>query len=868
MRCSSSAFVAVCLTTLAFAACTASDDDDAGQNNNNNVGNNNNNNGNNNNNNQAPLCVPDAPVCDGTGPNNGCDSGFVCNPRCRCEAEVVIPTDFLPRPSRSTAIDITVDDTVVAMVNSDDGSVSLFNAAEGQESRIAVVQSSNESNESEPVAVVIHPNQSEAYVANRATGSVARIVNIDSAQARLDDEIVLGGEVMGLALTPSGSRLWVTNWTLRTVTVIDTDTFSVQRTIDLPGNPFAIAISNNGDTNDDDEKVVVTDFFARQIPGEPTEAVDSGREGRVWFFDTSGGREREVPLPPIANCFEGKIGDVDVQSGCFINQLYGVTIHSAFGRTYAYVTSVGASPAGPVNFNHNVQAVVSVISLAAEAVRPDLSHNLNTLIATDQIDNDGDDTVGRRFMNVPNAIAFVNRDDVAIGYVTSAASDIVLRVEWAEDDSFSIGAPSAFNIPVGQNPLGIQLRHQTGAVAAYTANLISRDMSVLSFRDQRTVDNIESTSLPRVGTQAFDVWRGKRFFNTSTAIWSKEGWGSCQGCHPMGLTDNVTWSFAAGPRQTIALDGQFASNDPSDMRALNWTAIFDETDDFENNTRGVSGGTGAIRNDNGPLQSLEGARFSALLAEDGQTFENHQALNGSLTFVTANDGICTNENTCPDWRQIDAYIQTIRSPRGRDVDTRLIDQGRTLFQDGGCDKCHAGPKWTISRTFYTPEDFSGDLPNRLFETNRLATVAMNPNTLVGLPQDVNVDTTLIAGDDSNGGAPAFKRQACNVRRVGTFGATGGAEEKRANNGPAQGQNGFNPPSLLGGILGAPFLHNGAAGSMDDMFDQRFDAHTTAGNPNFRLNASDRAALVAFLESIDETTETFDILPNTVLCPQQ
>src|SRR5262249_32205618 len=100
---------------------------------------------------------------------------------------------------------------------------------------------------------------------------------------------------------------------------------------------------------------------------------------------------------------------------------------------------------------------------------------------------------------------------------------------------------------------------------------------------------------------------------------------------------------------------------------------------------------------------------------------------------------------------------------------------------------------------------------------------------LGLPANVNVDATLLAGDDSDGGTPALIRQACNVRNVGTFAARGGAAEVRANQEPAQGNNGFNPPSLLNIVTGAPFFHNGAAATLEHIFDDRFSAHLVSGN---------------------------------------
>ena len=84
--------------------------------------------------------------------------------------------------------------------------------------------------------------------------------------------------------------------------------------------------------------------------------------------------------------------------------------------------------------------------------------------------------------------------------------------------------------------------------------------------------------------------------------------------------------------------------------------------------------------------------------------------------------------------------------------------------------------------------------------------------------------------------------------------------------PAQGNNGYNPPSLLGLVTGAPYLHNGAAASLEDLFTPAFDKHTEAGNPNFILGSGDKLALVAFLESIDKDTETFEIPNGVILCP--
>src|SRR6185295_11167726 len=83
-------------------------------------------------------------------------------------------------------------------------------------------------------------------------------------------------------------------------------------------------------------------------------------------------------------------------------------------------------------------------------------------------------------------------------------------------------------------------------------------------------------------------------FFTGTDRWSFRDVASCGSCHPDGLSDNVTWVFSAGPRQTPSLDGTFAKGNGADHRAQNWTANADEIYDVEGVTRNVLGGRGAL----------------------------------------------------------------------------------------------------------------------------------------------------------------------------------------------------------------------------------------------------------------------------------
>jgi len=77
--------------------------------------------------------------------------------------------------------------------------------------------------------------------------------------------------------------------------------------------------------------------------------------------------------------------------------------------------------------------------------------------------------------------------------------------------------------------------------------------------------------------------------------------------------------------------------------------------------------------------------------------------------------------------------------------------------------------------------------------------------------------------------------------------------------PAQGATGFNPPSLVGLSLGAPYFHAGNARTLEEAFDGVFVSHHAAFSANFLANAdaTQIRQLAAFLLSIDDTTTPVD-----------
>jgi DNA-binding beta-propeller fold protein YncE len=808
------------------------------------------------------------------------------------------PLTIAPGPSRGSAIAVSSDDSIVVAVNRDSGSVSVFKTTFGADNATASLAKTAEVKVgAEPWQVAIAPDGKSAYVVLRKDQKLVKIGALDTVPA-VAGEVVVGAEPTGVALTPGGSRAWVANWVDGTVVGVDTASMAVTKTIDLNdalvktgllgdvkarpslAHPRSIAITNNGDTVEDDESIYVTEYYAQRTAAEAPDGsnADTAKSGLVYKVKLADSSVSAIKLAPLTDMgFKDGAGGV---AGCYPNQLQSITIQG----THAYVSSICASPKGPVggslaNIQTTTAGLVSVIDLASDSEVTAATASLHKRF-DDVFVKASTPDASKRYPVAPADVAFVAGGNV--GYVAANGGDAVFRVRYdftAADPIVESGAANNpfinLNPPTlpadksGQNPIGIATVNQDAHKRfAFVANDITRNVSVLDFNTQSLHGGLDanavvarSADMPAPNSTEDRIRKGRRFFNTATGRWSNagQGWNGCQSCHTDGLTDNVTWYFARGPRQTTSLDGTYNKKDPTDIRILNWTAINDEVSDFEGNTRGISGGVGAVVTTN----STPPANTDRL------TDPNHAGLAGSSDQLAdpSNPLGLSSPSVRDDWQTITEYVKTIRSPRHpSNLDGAKVAAGRALFvNDGSCAGCHGGDKWTISKRFYTPGTDA---------TNNLLTKAWAPPA--GFP------AALLPGADQKfmrfRGTDATKFGAidqiqCILRPVGTFAkadaVVGAMPELRQDMvTPGQGNqangNGFNPPSLLGMQTGAPYLHGGGATTLESLFSPTFQAHYGTLAPNF-LSETDpvaRAAkvdqLVQFLLSIDADADTTTI----------
>lgn len=706
-------------------------------------------------------------------------------------------------PSSSSPIALSDDDALLAVVNNLNDSVTLINVAGDANTKLAEVKVGHE-----PRTVALSPDKHWAYVTNQASASVSLI---DLTTNQKVQDIPVGGEPYGVALTPDGTRAYVANSASNSVSIIDTASNTVTATIPIPGvQPRGIAITNNnGGTGQ--QFIYVTQFLSQPTAsGSPNR--DKGSEGKVFVLSTADDAQIQGVITLAAHdagfaADRTKFGGTEADpTAAYPNQLQAIVLKNGRG----YLPNVAASPEGPIKFNVDTQAFLSVFDVAAKSELAGGTINLQTAVKTQTFKP-------KLFVANPWAIAFLHNGNA--GYVVSAASDVLVKVNLDGNGIPSVVLDPADGdttrvslIDVGKNPRGIVINNAD--TRAYVMNYISKDVSVVDLTQapQKEVSRIQSVDLPAAGSDATKFLLGNELFNSSRGHFdegvaerlSSEGWQACASCHPDGLTDGVVWAFAAGPRKTIPLNGTFSlTNQTGDQRVLNYSAIFDELQDFELNIRGVSGGVG-------------------LIVKDGTTDQEPNV----KAFDPPNAGRPQlHVNGIPAWDAITAWVQfKVPSPvspyTGIDPNSDIaqeIAKGRQLFTQAKCQVCHGGAKWSTSQVDY-------------------ARTSPFPETIT-----LGVDPE-----------PPTGQLARFLHQVGTFDPANPLE-KTANNQQALGQAGFNPPSLLSIYAFSPYLHNGSCSTLDCVLANQ--AHRDAGGVTGALDdPAAQAAVVKFLISIDASTE--------------
>jgi YVTN family beta-propeller protein len=802
---------------------------------------------------------------------------------------LALPPPVEGNPTNSSPIAISSDDKVVWSVNPDDDSVSVIRTDTNTLLTKIVVGD-------EPQSIALTPNGQYAWVANAADGTVSaiKITNPawDSFSAGLDTTVGLNGhlttgaEPWNIVCSPDGNRIFVANSAQNTITIINAANRAILGHVNLRTSiandpdrtrhfqPRGLAVSS------DNTRLYVTRFLSFTKPGG-RQGDDYGKEGAVAVLNINttstaisnnfvSGR---ITLAPQTTGFSHP--DLSgTTTGAFPNQLQSIVLRG----TNAYLPNVAASPSGPLRFNLNTHAFVNVISGLNSATPVDAGAiNLHWGAGNPEPPKP------RIFFSYSWAMGFTTPSGAGNAYVVSAGSDLLvkLNVDAAGTLSFTGGAdrtryidlndpanPATSGANAGKNPRGIAVT--SNGTRAYVANFVSRNVSVVDLTTDSVTAVVKSSDLPAPGSQEERNLVGAEMFFSSRGHFdplpgnsslhnrlSSEGWQNCASCHPQGLTDGVVWQFAAGPRKSVPLNATFNPHNKSEQRVLNYSAIFDEVEDFETNIRNISGP--------GPLPGgALNTNYGLLIGSDGSLDTPPASLNpffvpvaGRPQLTVTLPGSTTNVPALTALREWVKF--SVRTPAAPlyvtglpNVPTSLqLLNGREHFKYVQCSKCHGGTAWTVSRKDFT----SGPDLIDIFSERSPAPILGNPvgtqylnrflrdvgSFNVGVPGQGNLLGLNIGAEEK--AAAVFLAGVLQPAQDGL-----GIDFNNDNRG-----RGYNPPSLLGLLNTPPYFHNGAAESVAGMLKHVRHRMINGEDP---FDATRLSELTAFLESIDARSDPF------------
>jgi cytochrome c peroxidase len=810
------------------------------------------------------------------------------------------PANF-DRPTTSSPIALSADKHLIWVVNPDDDSVSVIGNLDGTPN---VITKLNVGDEPQSLALDtnnVDPSQYRVYVANAADNGVT-IIRVTASSAGSVTAVVetsllvTGAEPWNVVAAPDGRRIFVANSGQDTITVIRTDTTppSVVGNVDLRGSscnvgdanrhfqPRGMAVTLNGD------RLYVTRFLSFTRTGG-VQGTDTGKEGVICRLNIPAAIDA---LPTVAGPVllaprsTGFANPNNSPTSAYPNQLQSIVIRG----NHAYLPNIASSPSPPLRFDVDTQAFVNLLDSVASGTPADAGA-LNLHLGA----RDPEPGKTRLFFANPWAMAFTTESGSGNAYVVSAGSDLLVKLNvnaggaltFTQDinttryiDLNDPANPAAGGANAGKNPLGIVIRNiAPGNNKAFVMNYLSRNVSVINLDMDAVQQVIALTGPPPFGSQDEQLHVGKEIFFSARGHFnrptgatvstenrlSSEGRQNCASCHFAGLTDGTVWTFGTGPRKSVPMNGTWSPHNPDDQRILNYSATFDEVQDFELNIRNVSG-PGPV----GQPPAFD-PNHGLLIAGNGNINSAPGMINA---FALPNAGRLQHTVTLPGsdttWPALDALKEWvrfgIRTPNGMLTTAELtagggnatgglttsdVTIGRTLFFQAGCHKCHGGTKWSVSsKDFVSPPTPDQRLTEA--DTNGAGT-APNPNGSTFLPRflnDIGSFNLNVSGANPLNQLPgqpligAVEKDALGNDALGL---------DYDNNGQGSG---YNIPALLGIWSLPPYYHNGACETLVCVLADPVHRTQglTPGQTDPLATSSTQQRVAAFLQSLDDETE--------------
>ena len=522
------------------------------------------------------------------------------------------------------------------VVNQDHNSVSAFNATtNGKLATIAVGTA--------PRALAIRAN-GEVWVTNKQSATLS-IIDSTSLAVTRTISLPTASQPFGVVADPTGNTVYVALEALGRVLKLDATTGAVLSSVDVGPNVRHLSLTGDG------TQLYASRFVTPPLPGESTATVQSTVGGQPV-----GGEVVVVNAPAMSVLSTIVLRHSDKpdfeNQGRGVPNYLGAAAISPDGRS-ARVPSKqdnvlrGLRRDGQgLNFQNTVRAVSSSIDVAAG------SENYAR-----RVDHDN--------AGVASAVVFDRLGVYAFVALETSRQVAVVDAHLGYE---------VFRFSVGQAPQGLALSANGNRL--YVNNFLDRTVGVYDLTDLLTRGNanvpLVTSRLSHSGEKlTAQVLRGKQlFYDAKDTRLARDAYISCASCHNDGGHDGRTWDltgFGEGLRNTTNLRGRAGA-----QGALHWSNNFDEVQDFEGQIRNLAGGTGLMSNAdfNAGTRSQPLGDAKAGLSAD---------LDALAAYVAS----------------LNAFAPSpLRNPDGSM--TSAATAGRSVFTAKGCSSCHGGSAFTQS----------------------------------------------------------------------------------------------------------------------------------------------------------------------------
>jgi YVTN family beta-propeller protein len=545
------------------------------------------------------------------------------------------------------------------------------------------------------------PAQSSNLVLEPRTGANARLwaVNPDSDTVSVFDavtraklaEVAVGTAPRTLALTPSGSEVWVVNKRSASISIISATSLAVTQTVPLPraSQPYGIAMARAQGAAlvalEGSGALLRIDLASRATTatlaaGANPRHLAVAADGRTTFVS----RFITPPLPgESTSSVQTTLGGVAVGGEVLV--VDSATMSALRTVTLAHSDTPDAETQGRGIPNY----------LGALAISPDGTQGFVPSKKDNILRGAGRDGRALDFQNTVRAIS--SRIDMA-----TQQEDLGTRID---HDNASLASAAAFDplgvylfvaletsrevavldahsrnqlmrIDVGRAPQGLVVSPDRRTLYVY--NFMDRTIGVFNLSPLVQQGLASVTPLATLTASAAEklsatVLKGKQFFyDARDTRLARDRYMSCASCHNDGGHDGRVWDLThagEGLRNTISLRGRAGA-----QGMLHWSNNFDEVQDFEGQIRSLAGGTGLMSD----AQFAIGTRSQPL-------GDPKAGVSADLDALAAYVGSLGAFDASP-YRSASGALGTLAS------------EGRQVFTAQNCASCHGGTAFTISST--------------------------------------------------------------------------------------------------------------------------------------------------------------------------